>query len=211
MKNSNFSICSITAALSALCVILSFIACAPRNVTPLYLEAEFSKTRIAEPIYLLSFVDLRVDKAKNLNLDDNAMRRLSPSFEKKGYGPLKAMKDRKWVESVVEDDFTHPDSSFLAVLGPEKAHYLFCPVLHDFKSKLTFGSTANAEVSGYIVDKKRGKIVWKHKGLGQAGQGGLMGMAMKGLVEEEAVNTALLSLSVAIPQNGIPKTVVAKK
>ncbi len=211
MKNSNHSICSITAVLSALCLFLCFTSCTPGYVAPLYQDAEFAKMRLAEPIYLLPFVDLRVDKTKNLNLDDNAMRRLSPSFEKKGYGPLKAVKDRKWVESLVEDDFTHPDSSFLAVLGPEKAHYLFCPVLHDFKSKLTFGSTANAEVSGYIVDKKRGKIVWRHKGIGQAGQGGLMGMAMKGIVEEEAVNNALLSLSVAIPQNGVPQKVVAKK
>lgn len=212
MKNSGILICRSAAGMSALCIVITFMACSPGIVTPLYQDAEFTKVPVAESVYLMPVIDLRVDKSKNLRLDDNAFKHLSPAFEKKGFRPLRVVKDRKLVESMMEDDFTQPDSSYLATLGPAEARWLFFPLLHDFKSKLTFGSTANAEISGYIIDKKRGRIVWRHKGIGQAGQGGLIGMAMKGMVGEEAVNSALHSLAAAIPKNAVPAgKVVAKK
>lgn len=202
MKHLRLTTGSLSAAAAALYLMLSCSACTPRVITPLYQDAEFAATHITEPVYLMPVVDLRLDKTKNLHLDDNARKWLSPGFEKKGYGRPRLVADRKMVEFLMEDDFTQPDSGLLATLGPSDARWLFCPVLHDFKSKITFGSTANVEISGYIVDKKRGKIVWRHKGIGQAGQGGLIGMAMKGMVEEEALDSALLTLLSAVPSKG---------
>lgn len=202
MKNSiNLTTYNLSTVLATLCFVLTFTACSPTITKPLFQDPEFVKLRVTESIYLMPVLDLRVDKTKNLKLDDNALRQLLPIFEKRGYAPLQPIKDQKFVESLVEDDFTNPDSTFLSALGPVEARWLFCPILHDYQSKITFGSTANAEISGYLIDKKRGVIVWRNKGIGQAGEGGLLGMAMKGLVAEEAVNSALRSLALAIPNN----------
>ncbi|TNE57490.1 MAG: hypothetical protein EP344_11085 [Bacteroidetes bacterium] len=211
MKNAMLLACRIPAALAALYLAFTFTACTPRMVPPLFVDETFAKTPVTEPIYLLPVVDLRVDKSKDLKLNDNALKRLSPTFEKRGYGALRPLTDRALVESLIEDDFTHPDPEILSSLGPENSRWLFCPLLHDLKSKITFGSTANAEISGYLIDKERGTIVWRHKGVGQAGQGGVLGMAMKGVIEEEAVNSAFLSLAAAVPQNGGIANVEVKK
>ena len=71
--------------------------------------------------------------------------------------------------------------------------------LDDLASKITFGSTGNAEVSGFLFDKEKGELVWAGKGVGQAGQGGLMGMTMVGMMKGEAIGSALYNLLSGIP------------
>jgi hypothetical protein len=36
---------------------------------------------------------------------------------------------------------------------------------------MVFGSTGNAELSGGLLDKESSELIWKGKGVGQAGQG----------------------------------------
>ena len=71
--------------------------------------------------------------------------------------------------------------------------------LVDVKSKLTFGSTGNAEVAGVMYDKESGTITWRDKGIGQVGQGGLIGMAFKGMMANSAISAALHNLLSSFP------------
>ena len=72
--------------------------------------------------------------------------------------------------------------------------------LDDVTSRMTFGSTGNAELSGYLYDKQDGKLVWQDKGIGQAGQGGLAGMMLKGTMKGQALNIATGNLMRSVPK-----------
>jgi hypothetical protein len=90
-------------------------------------------------------------------------------------------------------------------LGPAEARWVMVVSLGDVTSKVTFGSTGNAEVSGYVYDKQDGKLIWKEKGVGQAGQGGLVGMMMKGMMKSAALNSAIDNLMRSVPKRPKPK------
>jgi hypothetical protein len=73
-------------------------------------------------------------------------------------------------------------------------------MLVDVATKLTFGSTGNAEVAGFLYNKEAGTIVWRDKGIGQVGQAGLMFMLMKGAMAGSAIDVAMNSLLSSIPK-----------
>ena len=50
-----------------------------------------------------------------------------------------------------------------------------------------------------LIDTQTGNILWKQNATGQIGQGGLLGMAMKGLMEESAIETAVPNLMKTLP------------
>jgi len=47
---------------------------------------------------------------------------------------------------------------------------------------------------GALFDRQKGKLVWRAVGTAQAGQGGLLGMAMKGAMTDEAIGEAVKDL-----------------
>jgi len=56
-----------------------------------------------------------------------------------------------------------------------------------------------------LYDKETATLVWKNTGIGQAGQGGLMGIAIKGISKSEAFSNALRNLLVGIPKRETKK------
>ncbi|MEK7274883.1 MAG: hypothetical protein AAB110_06475 [Candidatus Desantisbacteria bacterium] len=52
---------------------------------------------------------------------------------------------------------------------------------------MKLGSTENAELAGYMYDKKAGIVIWHDKGIGQTGLGGLVGMAFKAWKDEQSI------------------------
>jgi len=73
-------------------------------------------------------------------------------------------------------------------------------LLIDVNTKLTFGSTGTAEVAGFLYDVESEKMIWRDKGIGKAGQGGLVGMLMKGMMDEQAISMANYNLVASIPK-----------
>jgi hypothetical protein len=90
--------------------------------------------------------------------------------------------------------------TWIGELKPDDARLILVIELIDVQTKTTFGSTGNAEVAGYLFDKDSKKMIWHDKGIGQVGQGGLMGMAMKAGMDEDAIRMALASLMSSIPK-----------
>ncbi len=73
-------------------------------------------------------------------------------------------------------------------------------VVGELSRKITFGSTGNAEVSVAVLDKQAGNVVWKDKALGRAGQGGLMGMLMVSMMDDDALAQALGQVMYKFPK-----------
>lgn len=100
---------------------------------------------------------------------------------------------------IAPEDLESPTPDFIRKLGPPNDRWVMVVALDDAISKIGFGSTGNAHVSGYLFDKEKSELMWKGNGVGQAGQGGLLGMALKGAMQGAALGDAVTKLL-----NGVP-------
>lgn len=142
-------------------------------------------------------------------VDSRAGEKASVNLEKVQEFVMSALKRKRFntsaettmgpVGQVVEEDLQGAKPDFVKKLGPAESRWVMAICLGDVTSKLTYGSTGNAELTGYLFDKESGELIWKAKGAGQAGQGGLLGMAMKGAMKTAALQAAGYNLVVSLP------------
>lgn len=155
-----------------------------------------------ENISVLPLVDSRVGKKADVNLDKLQASAVN-ALKKKRY-PVTAVTTTGEAGQIVEEDLQGAQPEWTKKLGPADSRWVMVVCLGDVMTKMTFGSTGNAEVSGYLFDKQTGELVWKGKGVGQAGQGGLAGMMMKGTMKGEALNAAIYNLFTGMPTRPKP-------
>ncbi|MBZ5671786.1 MAG: hypothetical protein LAO04_18920 [Acidobacteriia bacterium] len=148
-------------------------------------------------ILVLPLVDSRVGEKASVN--KNKLQASAVNALKRKRYPVTAASTSGEMGQAVEEDFQDAKPEWVKKLGPADARWVIVVCLRDVISKMTFGSAGNAEVSGYLFDKESGELVWKGKGVGQAGQGGLLGMTMKGAMKGEALDAALYDLFSSIP------------
>jgi hypothetical protein len=98
------------------------------------------------------------------------------------------------------DDINEMTPDLVRKTAPSEQRWVMILCLEDVATKITFGSTGNAEMTGFLFDKQSGKLAWKNKGIGKAGQGGLAGMMMKGMMKGEALSAALTNLLLPVPE-----------
>lgn len=186
--------------LGAMLFVLVLLAgCASTPYTkPEFLDAGFDP-RAAAQLAIAPVLDLRVDKTEELQLDAWVHAMARTLVTRRGYqvttyadralvDPLQGLATPAAIQAGIKD---------VAIPGGPRHVLVFALV--DAYSKLTFGSTGNAEMAGYLVDQQRREIVWRHSVVGQIGQGGLLGMAMKGLMTRSAIESATMKLVYSIP------------
>jgi hypothetical protein len=154
-------------------------------------------------ISVLPIVDARAGDKKKVNMED-VQRTVTSLLNKKKHYPASAASASGEVGQIAVEDLESAVPSYVKKLGPADARWVMVICLDDVMSKLRFGSTGNAELSGYLFDKDSGELVWKGKGVGQAGQGGLMGMAMKGAMTGQALLEAIQKLLKGMPNRPKP-------
>ncbi len=163
-----------------------------------FLAPDFNKQGV-DVIACLPTLDLRPDRSRKLDLDAWVLPRLSRLLESLGYVPV-LRADRTLIaslQSLPSKEMLEPALPSFNPKLPQRWILICC--LIDSYSKLTLGSTGNAEMSAYLIDTQTGNILWKQNATGQIGQGGLLGMAMKGLMEESAIETAVPNLMKTLP------------
>jgi hypothetical protein len=181
-----------------LCLVAALAGCATPYTKPEYLGTGFD-ARAVTAVGVAPVLDLRVDKSESLELDAWVHAAAKQFMTKRGYkvttfgdrallDPLQPAAGAETVEARVKD-FTIPN-------GPR---HLLVFSLVDAYSKLTFGSTGNAEMVGYLVDQQAREVVLRNKVVGQMGQGGLLGMAMRGMMTRAAIENATMKLVYSIP------------
>jgi len=155
-----------------------------------------------ESVSVLPIVDARAGKKAGVNLE-NLQNSVVNILRKKHYLVNSSASDGD-AGQVAEEDLQAAEPQFIRKLGPADSRWVLVVCLEDVISKVTFGSTGNAEMSGYLFDKESGKVIWQSKGVGQAGQGGLLGMTMKGMMSGEAIGSALSNLFAGLPAKPKP-------
>jgi len=149
-------------------------------------------------ITLLPVLDARVDKKSNVDLQ-SLRKQVESILRKKNYQVTQA-ENSGGVGEIVEEDLQEAKPEWVKQLGPSQARWVMVIGLSDVATKTTLGSSTNVEVMGFLYDKETATLMWKNRGIGQAGQGGLMGIAMKGLSKGAAFSNALRNLLAAIPK-----------
>jgi len=180
----------------SLCV-LALVAL-PVNCLGKHKEPPDPKFLAIDQITIIPIVDLRVDKKDNINLD-NLAKTAAGDLKQRNYATV--LSGAKGVAGdIAEEDLNDAKPEWVKRLGPAEARWVMVIGLGDVHSKITFGSTGNAEVTGFLFDKQDGSVLWKGTGVGQAGQGGLLGMAFKGMMSEAAIESAFMNLFGSIPK-----------
>jgi len=154
-------------------------------------------------ISVLPIVDARAGDKKSVNMGD-VQKTLIGLLNKKKHYPASAAGTSGEVGQIAVEDLESAVPSYVKKLGPADARWVMVICLDDVVSKWSFGSTGNAELSGFLFDKDSGELIWKGKGVGQAGQGGLMGMAMKGAMKGQALLEATQRLLKGMPDRPKP-------
>jgi len=158
-----------------------------------------------DEILVLPVVDLRFDKTKMPDMEkvDNWMQNnIEGTLKKYGY-KVKILTDRALVSKITEEDLSSQSASWVKQAVPTKSNWVLVVGLLDTESKITFGSTGSAEVTGYFYNKEQVLTIWHDKGVGKVGQGGLMGMAMKATMKHDAIVMATWNMMASFPE--IPK------
>lgn len=152
----------------------------------------------AQTISIAPVVDARSGDRGKLDLESlrkNAIKGLQHRGYRVSGGP-----PTEGLAGMNADDLKEAAPDLVRRLGAPQDRWVMILCINDVSSKMTFGSTGNAEMTGILFDKQSGKVAWTNKGIGQAGQGGLMGMAMKGMMKEEALSAAIAQLLASFPK-----------
>ena len=151
-----------------------------------------------DSVQVLPVLDLRVDQSEQLDLDKLVFPIAENFLEDRGY-PYTLEPDRSFLSDISRDDLEAPTREFITSLPPAPAKWVLVLSLDASSTELGFGATGNAEMSGYLFDKQNGQLTWRNKELGRVGQGGLIGLAMQGLMEESAIQQANRLVFQALP------------
>jgi hypothetical protein len=171
---------------------------AAKKKTPLPIDPKY--TAIGN-VAVLPVVDARAGKKTGINLE-KLREHIVKLLDHKHY-PASAAAPGPQTEIAIEDVET-PTTEFIRKLGPSAERWVLVVFLNDSSSKITFGSTGNAQVSAFLFDKEAAQLVWSGKGVGQAGQGGLIGMPLKSMMKGEALDAALDNLFASLPERPKP-------
>lgn len=177
-----------------------FTGCASTSIKQPIFQAKEYQPQTMLQIIILPPVDSRFDKKEKVDLKTQLQESSAKILRKKGYQVIESPVINQ-SSQLTEEDLKSANPAFIKSLYPSgESRYLMVLSLLDLSTKLTFGSTGNAEISGYIFDKNAGIVVWHDKGIGQVGQGGLLGMLMKSGMDNSAIDMALSNLFLSIPK-----------
>lgn len=152
-------------------------------------------------VFVLPIVNARAGKKAGVNMDN--LQESVVNIVKRKHYPVSAAGVGD-AGQIAEEDLQTALPKVIGKLGPADARWVMVVCLEDVASKVTFGSTGNAELSGYLFDKQSGELIWQGKGVGQAGQGGLIGMPLKGFMNSAAIGSALDNLFAGLPNRPKP-------
>src|SRR5580698_565896 len=178
---------------------IGLVNCAAKKIPKAPPDPKFTSI---QKISVLPILDARPGSKAKVNL--RSLQSSVVNTLKRKHYPVGAEEATSSGGQIDVDDLESADPGVVKKLGPDADRWVMIVMLNDVHSKRTFWSTGNAEMSGYLFDKADGSLVWKGKGTGTAGQGGLLGMTMKGMMNSAALESAVAALLSTMPN--LPKS-----
>lgn len=171
---------------------------------PIKLDPTFAEQKI-ESISLLPIIDRRKDTSVNMDLEYEIGTRAQKKIEQLGYrtvrieAPLNL--DRTGLGRLME-----MDPSFIASLGPSDADAVMAIYVDDTLSSYVLISYAfKIESMGTLVSKEKSIELWRDKGIGNAGQAGLISGLLQGLNRVGALDICVYGMLATLPKGPLLK------
>ncbi len=182
-------------------LILALASCVRPNRTALYWEHRVPAKEIGA-LVLLPALDSRIDRRVDINLDQQVLAVSITVLDERGYAASLGVMPAD-VGEVSIDELPTADASWIKRLAPA-GRWVMLLGLVDVTKTMTFGSTGNAEVAGFLFDTQQGLLVWRDRGVGQVGQGGLLGIMLTEKMDDWAIEDALNNLFASLPVRAAP-------
>jgi len=179
--------------------VLALLLSACATSTPEYVAADLQAETIGH-VSVLPIVDHRVDQSKDLNLEKKYYKKLIKKRVKKAHYDFTIESDPAFIAAVTRDGLEDMNAEMIQQLGPEASRWVLLLTIDDSDSKLGLGSSGTAEVTGYLFDKQSQAVVWQNKELGERSEGGVLGMMMKGAMQQQAVLRAIDIVLKGLPE-----------
>jgi hypothetical protein len=188
--------------LSLLAILFFTLSCSPRYVKPIFLSESFNHKSI-DNIYVLPFVDFRISEeiSEESKVDINRLiqKWIKTALKDRNY-KFKVIDNLTITENITIEDLENIDISWVKQLGPERARWIFLPVLGFSESKLGLITAGKAEMTGYLFDKENGMKIWYNKKVHEEEMGGLWGLALASSLEKDAIMLATVFLMQGFPK-----------
>jgi hypothetical protein len=115
------------------------------------------------------------------------------------YEPFES-NDEAVLKGLMAEDLKNADKALIDRVVPPNERWALIVCVGDVSSKLGLGSSANAQIYSFLVDKERSKIAWWDEASAYYSSGGLIGMLEKGAVKNAAIQWALYLSLEAFPK-----------
>lgn len=178
--------------------VLFLSGCATPTKMAILFDPEFHQ-KVDRTIYVLPTVDLRVDRSTSIDVDSDIRKPFSGKLRDKGY-EIQLLNDFGGSEDITGAAVAEMSADELYALGPQQSQSVLLVYLNDASSKyVVMGYTYKVEATGLLLDKQRKTVLWKDKGVGSSGQGGLISGLMAPLVKSEALSSVVNSMAMSFP------------
>ena len=208
MKNIKIVILtSIAFVLMVFCV----SGCSTVQKMPIKLDPNFSNKGV-NTIILMPVVDRRPEKSAKINFDKEILAPSKKILEKKGYAVT--ISDKYSEDSnISSEQVAEMTAEELSALGPKGAGALLFIYIEDIMDNyVVLAYTFKIEATGSLIYKQERSELWRDKGIGSYGQGGLMSGVTSGMDRNVALSQCLESMLVSLPKCAVkekPDTIVS--
>lgn len=196
MKNCKIAI---LLSLSILLMVFCASGCSTVQKIPIKLDPNFSNKGI-DTIILMPVVDRRPEKSAKLDFEKEILLPSKKILEKKGYTviiPDKYSED----SSMSSEQVAEMTTEELSALGPRGASAILFIYIEDvMDSYVVLAYTFKIEATGSLIYKQERSELWRDKGIGSYGQGGLMSGMTSSMDRGVALSQCLESMLVTLPK-----------
>ena len=167
---------------------------------PMYLAPSFKLFDI-QTITILPVLDSRAKggtEIEQFELQEVVNPIVEADLKKKGYD-IEYSNEFGGDQCLATDDSMNLATECIRSLGPQNSTWVLVIFLEDFQRRKAFGSGVTVRMSGVLLDKSQGLALWRDQTHAGRGRGGLVGMAMDGLLDKEVMQECTRNLFSSLP------------
>jgi hypothetical protein len=192
---------------------VSFLVGCYTPVPTTYGPPKFDTSKVDE-VTILSVIDARDDKSKAFQFDKMLPKPTADKLKEKGY-KARVVLDPSLVSGITQDAVAKADPDWIKSLGPSDSHWIFVWSVREVSHRvaavetpfstpttglLNWGPKGKSGMSAILFDKTTGTIAWQdEKVMETRAGGGLLGMALAGLVDNDAIEAGFQSITRSFP------------
>lgn len=190
----------------AVCAVLCVFAFAVLNgcstvpKMPIKLDPNFASKGI-DTIVLMPIVDRRIDKKCKVDFEKTLRMPAKKILARKGYNVIMpaAFNDGG---TITADNVGEMNVSELSNLGPANERAILVIYVDDVLDEyVVVAYSYKIEATGSLIEKKERVELWRDKGIGKSGQGGLISGPLSFVYQCEANDMCLNDMLCTLPKN----------